>query len=102
MPRKARTNLLLLTDVELDIMRCVWDKGSASASGVQMDMVRKGKETAYTTVKTMLDRLVRAGVCSSKEVRGRYVYTAKLSQEAVAREWYTHLHRMIYGSSKMR
>ena len=79
-------------------MRCVWEKGKASASEVQMQMVRGGKETAYTTVKTMLDRLVKAGVCNSKEVKGRYYYSPKVSQAEIAREWYEHLNNKIYGT----
>src|SRR4026207_1192168 len=97
MPRKPRTNRLLLTDIELELMRCVWEKGKASASEVQMQMVRGGKETAYTTVKTMLDRLVKAGVCNSKEVKGRYYYSPKVSQADIAREWFEHLNDKIYG-----
>lgn len=97
MPRKPRTNRFLLTDIELELMRCVWNKGKASASEVQMQMVREGKETAYTTVKTMLDRLVKANVCVSKEVKGRYYYSPKVSQADIAKEWYTHLNEKIYG-----
>ena len=102
MPRHPRANRLLLTDTELDLMRCVWDKGVASASSVQMQMVREGKEIAYTTVKTMLDRLVKAGICSSKEIKGRFHYSAKLSQADIAREWYRHLNEKIYGGGKKR
>lgn len=78
-------------------MRCVWAKGSASASAVQLQMVREGKETAYTTVKMMLDRLVKAGVVTSKEIRGRYHYSSRISQAQIAREWYKHLNEKIFG-----
>lgn len=91
---------MLLTDIELELMRQVWAKEKASASEVQMEMVRAGKETAYTTVKTMLDRLVKAGVCTSKEVKGRYYYSAKVSQAEIAKEWYNHLNEKIYGKKK--
>jgi predicted transcriptional regulator len=97
MPRKPRANRFLLTDIELDLMRCIWEKGKASASEVQMQMVRNGKETAYTTVKTMLDRLVKAGICNSREIKGRYYYSPKVSQSDIAREWYQHLNKKIYG-----
>jgi predicted transcriptional regulator len=97
MPRKPRANRFLLTDIELDLMRCIWEKGKASASEVQMQMVRNGKETAYTTVKTMLDRLVKAGICSSKEIKGRYYYSPKVSPSDIAREWYQHLNKRIFG-----
>lgn len=87
----------MLTDIELDLMRCIWEKGKASASEVQMQMVRNGKETAYTTVKTMLDRLVKAQICISKEVKGRYYYSPKVTQSDIAREWYSHLNKKIFG-----
>jgi len=91
---------MLLTDIELELMRCVWDRGKASASEVQMQLVRGGKETAYTTVKTMLDRLVKAGVCSSREVKGRYYYSPKATPADIARKWYEHLNEKIFGGSK--
>lgn len=97
MPRRARSNQFLLTDIELELMRCVWAKGKASASEVQMELVRSGKETAYTTVKTMLDRLVKASVCNSTEIKGRYYYSPKVTQAQIAREWYSHLSQKIFG-----
>jgi predicted transcriptional regulator len=78
-------------------MRVVWDRKSVSASQVQMEQVRQGRETAYTTVKTMLDRLTRAGVCKAKEIKGRYYYTPILSADEVARAWYEHLREKIWG-----
>ncbi len=62
-----------------------------------MQLVREGKETAYTTVKTMLDRLVRAGVCAATETKGRYYYSAKISQPEIARLWLQHLKKKIFG-----
>ncbi len=102
MPRKPRTNRLLLTDIELELMRCVWEKEKASASEVQMQMVKSGKETAYTTVKTMLDRLVKAGVCTSREIKGRYYYSPKVSQAEIARVWFEHLNEKIFNGGKAR
>jgi predicted transcriptional regulator len=100
MPRRPRSNRLLLTDIELELMRCIWEKGKASASEVQMQLVRSGKETAYTTVKTMLDRLVKAGVCTSKEIKGRYYYSPRVTQAEIARQWFDHLNEKIFGPGK--
>jgi predicted transcriptional regulator len=97
MPRRPRTNQLLLNDIELEMMRCVWEKQKGSASEVQMQMVKGGKEIAYTTVKTMLDRLVRAGVCTSREIKGRYYYSPRVSQAKIARVWFEHLNEKIFG-----
>ncbi|MCI0615715.1 BlaI/MecI/CopY family transcriptional regulator, partial [bacterium] len=95
--RKPRENRLLLTDIEIELMRTIWEKGTASASQIQMQMVWQGKETAYTTVKTMLDRLVKAGACTSKEIKGRFYYSAKISQKEIAMQWYNHLKGKIFG-----
>ncbi len=62
-----------------------------------MQMVKSGKETAYTTVKTMLDRLVKAGVCMSREIKGRYYYSPKVSQADIARVWFEHLNEKIFA-----
>lgn len=97
MPRTARTNRKLLTDVELELMRCLWNKGRASASQVQLQLIRDGKETAYTTVKIMLDRLVKSGMCTAHEVRGRFYYSPKVTQAEIAREWHRHLMKKIFG-----
>jgi predicted transcriptional regulator len=93
MPRKPRTNPLLLTDVELDVMRCMWEIGNAPASQVQMQIMRSGKVVAYMTVKAMLDRLVRARVCASHGTRRRYLYSPKITQNEVAEAWYRHLRK---------
>ncbi len=95
--KPKNNNRLLLNDIELDLMRCIWEKGTAPASAIQFQMLQKYNEAFYTTVKITLDLLVKAGLCSCKEIKGRYYYTAKVSQTEVAREWHRHLNQMIFG-----
>jgi len=94
--RKVRPPLLL-TDVELDLMQCVWAGKKVPAGKVQLQLVRQGKETAYTTVKTMLDRLVKVGVAGARVQNRRYVYYPKVLQKDVANAWYRHLNQKIFG-----
>lgn len=49
-----------LSDAEWKVMRCLWSRSPASARDV-MDQVGGETEWAYTTVKTLLARLVEKG-----------------------------------------
>lgn len=101
MPRRPRKSNLLLTDVELALFRPFWENGkqSLSASDVQLYLMNHGKNNAYTTVKTMIDRMVKRGIFSAKESQGRFYYTPKVTREQVERAWSEHIHRLLYGGS---
>ncbi len=49
-----------LTDREWELMDALWDAGLATATDIQNQM-RTSRGWAYSTVKTMLDRLVAMG-----------------------------------------
>ena len=104
MPRKPRKSNLLLTDVELTLFRPFWENGrqSLSASDVQLYLMNHGKHNAYTTVKTMIDRMVKRGIFSSKESQGRFYYTPKVTREQVQRAWSDHINKLLFGSSKKK
>jgi predicted transcriptional regulator len=102
MPRRPRKSNLLLTDVELALFRPFWENGkqSLSASDVQLYLMNHGKNNAYTTVKTMIDRMVKRGIFSAKESQGRFYYTPKVSREQVEKAWAEHIRRLLYGGTK--
>lgn len=104
MPRKPRSSNLLLTDVELGLFRPFWEKGkqSLSASDVQLHLMSHGKHNAYTTVKTMMDRMVKRGIFSAKEAHGRFYYTPKVSREQVQKAWADHINNLLYGGKKRK
>jgi len=104
MPRKPRKSNLLLTDVELALFRPFWEKGkqSLSASDVQMHLMTQGKNNAYTTVKTMMDRMVKRGILSAKESEGRFFYMPKVTREQVQRAWSEHINELLYGKRRSR
>lgn len=102
MPRKPRKSNLLLTDVELTLFRPFWDSGkqSLSASEVQVYLLAHGKSNAYTTIKTMMDRMVKRGIFSAKESHGRFYYTPKVSREQVQKTWHDHINELLYGKRR--
>ena len=102
MPRRPRKSNLLLTDVELALFRPFWESGkkSLSASDVQVYLMNQGKNNAYTTVKTMIDRMVKRGIFSAKESRGRFYYTPKVTREQVQKAWADHITKLLYGGKR--
>src|SRR5262245_5728325 len=50
----------MLTPLELDIMKAVWRKPSITVRDVR-EALRPGRQLAYTTVMTIMDRLFHKG-----------------------------------------
>ena len=61
-------------------MNALWAHSPASARDVVAHLP-KGNEWAYTTVKTMLDRLVEKGIVAVQKQANAGVYTPRLSRE---------------------
>ncbi len=102
MPRRPRKSNLLLTDVELAIFRPFWESGkqSLSASDVQLYLMNHGKNNAYTTVKTMMDRMEKRGIFAARESQGRFYYTPKVTREQVEKAWSEHIRILLYGGKR--
>jgi|SRR6185312_15334781 len=68
-----------LSDLQIAIVRVLWDKGEASAAQVQATLHRS-RPLAITTVSTMLARLERKGVVSHRADGRTFVYRARVSE----------------------
>jgi len=68
-----------LTEAEWTVMQAVWQKSPASARDV-LEIVEGETEWAYTTVKTLLARLVEKGVLTER-LRGNVsLYEPRVTQ----------------------
>ena len=74
----AKKNIELF-DSEWAILRIVWQKQPCAAPTVQ-ESLQKEKGWAYTTVKTMMDRMVKKGLLKTRKIRNLYLYSAALSE----------------------
>jgi predicted transcriptional regulator len=81
---------LELSDLQLAVMRVVWDKGEASASDVQRALHRS-RGLAITTVSTLLTRLEKRGLLSHRADGRTFVYRAKISERDVRRSMLSSL-----------
>ena len=71
-----------LAKSEWALMEALWKRGQATAIALQADL-RASQGWAYSTVKTMLDRLVEKGYVKSRRVGNVYEYSSKVRRGAV-------------------
>jgi predicted transcriptional regulator len=74
--------MISLTPLELAIMKSVWRRGRAQVREVQLDLL-PGRDLAYTTVMTVLDRLFKKGVVRRAKKSRAHVYEAVYSEGTV-------------------
>lgn len=74
-----------LSDLQLQVMRVLWRDGKASASDVQRELGREGRELALTTVATLLTRLAKRGMAQSQRDGRQVFYRAAVSESEVKR-----------------
>jgi len=66
---------VVLTDQELEIMKVVWDRGSATVRDVYEELLKQRK-IAYTTVMTMMKILEQKKYLKKSQADRAYVYRA--------------------------
>lgn len=73
-----------LSDLQLSLMRVLWARGEASTAEVA-EALRGERDLAHTTVATLLTRLEKRGLLSSRREGRALVYAARVSEAQVQR-----------------
>jgi BlaI family penicillinase repressor len=94
----SRKDDATLTDAEWTVMNAVWRHDPATAREV-LDAVCRETGWAYTTVKTLLDRLVKKGALSSTKEGQTSVYVAALPQREARRGALRDVLRRAFGGA---
>jgi predicted transcriptional regulator len=81
MPRTARE---VPPPLELLCLKSLWSLGEGSVKDVQQ-LVTQTRPLAYTTIMTVLDRLVRKGKVSRRKVGRAFIYTPEASRDEMRR-----------------
>ena len=84
-----------LSDLQLAIVRVLWDKREASATQVQTAL-KRSRPLAITTVSTMLARLEKKGVVSHRTDGRTFVYRASVSELDMRRTAITGVIRNLF------
>jgi len=69
-----------LTEGEWAIVRAVWDNQPCAAPTVQ-EVLQKRKAWSYSTVKTMMDRMVDKGLLKTERIRNLILYRSVVTKK---------------------
>lgn len=84
-----------LTEVELEVMNCVWDLGDCTVKEVQAALAAK-RELAYTSVATMMKILEDKGFLASKKGERVIQYKPLLTREKYGSASLQHLASNVF------
>jgi BlaI family penicillinase repressor len=80
----TRTRVHRLGDLQLKIMKLLWDRGPLGVSQVH-EALWPGERLAYTTVATMLRKMEARGLVRHTAEERRFIYRAAVTADAVTR-----------------
>ncbi|OHB55302.1 MAG: hypothetical protein A2Y12_00605 [Planctomycetes bacterium GWF2_42_9] len=75
---------LELFESEWMILQKVWDMEPCAAPTVQ-EALQSQKGWAYTTVKTMMDRMVKKGLLKAEKIRNLYLYRSIITRHCACK-----------------
>ena len=73
-----------LTEAEWDIIQVVWEHEPCAAPTVQEELAARKKWT-YSTVKTLMDRMVTKGLLTTERIRNLILYRSTISRKDAQR-----------------
>jgi predicted transcriptional regulator len=85
--------------LELECLKCLWLLGEGQVRDVQQALA-PARSLAYTTVMTLLERLVRKGAASRRKAGRAFVYQPVLSRETLRRLAVKQLLESLFGGSE--
>lgn len=68
-----------LTKAEFDILRIIWKQGKASVREVH-DQITSTHNWAYSTTKTMMDRMIKKQFLAREKFHGVFIYRTLVSR----------------------
>lgn len=85
-----------LSDLQLDLMRVLWQRSEASTAEVAEALARS-RGLAHTTVATLLTRLEKRGLVSVRRDGRQLIYRAEVEEGAVRRSMVSGLLGSLFG-----
>jgi len=80
-----------LSDLQLGLLRILWDRREATALEVHAALVEQRRELAPTTVSTMLTRLEKKGLITHRVEGRQYIFRPLVSEPEVRRSMLARL-----------
>jgi predicted transcriptional regulator len=79
-----------LGDLQLKIMKLLWEKSEASVPEIH-DVLSRSKDLAYTTIATMLRKMEVKGLVKHRVDDRKFIYRPAVQEEAVSKNMTEHL-----------
>ena len=70
-----------LSDSEMEVLKALWEIGPGTVRHINERLAAMGKRWAYTTVLTLLQRLLAKGFVSSEATGVAHVFRAEVSRD---------------------
>ncbi len=99
MMRKTRAPREIPPPLELQCLRVLWANGEANVRQVR-DGLLPTRALAYTTVMTVLERLVRKGAVARRKEGRSFLYAPLLSRESLRRAAVRELVENLFDGSE--
>jgi len=88
-----------ISDAEWDLLEALWEAGPSTARAVG-ESLESTRGWAYSTVKTMLDRMVEKQLVAARQVGNVWEYAAKVEPEEARRSaWRRFVDAAFDGAS---
>jgi predicted transcriptional regulator len=84
-----------LTDLQIAIMRVLWEKGQATVAEI-CEALRPGRNLALTTVATLMSRLEKRGVVAHETRARQFVYRSLVSESDVRRSMLREITEQLF------
>ncbi len=95
---RDRHDLPKPTEVELELLRVLWDKGSATVREM-FDVVSRQRTLGYTSVLKMLQIMTEKGLVEREEAGKAHIYRAAASQEETQSQMLRDLSERLFAGS---
>lgn len=96
MARSPAPDAASLSDLQLDIMRVLWERGACTTTEVT-EALKAGRGLAHTTVSTLLTRLEKRGVVGVEKSGRQLIYRPAVDEAQVRRSMVSDLLGSLFG-----
>jgi predicted transcriptional regulator len=69
-----------LTEAEWTIMQAIWDNQPCAAPTIQ-EVLQRRRNWSYSTVKTLMDRMVAKGLLTTSKIRNLILYRSAITKK---------------------
>ncbi|YCM42895.1 BlaI/MecI/CopY family transcriptional regulator [Verrucomicrobiaceae bacterium 227] len=95
----ARSKSKYPTELELEILKVLWQEGELSVREVREFLAADGRDLAHTTLITMLNIMTEKKYVSRKAKANSYLFRPRVTQEKVSQGMASDLVTRVFGGS---